>query len=581
MKKIFAIALALVMVLGIATSALAVSWGAPTVTSSSSPFAAEVIKLGANSGVTGSEYYSVLTDAAAYDYSNIFYAIKLSVPSAAQANDAYSGAKYSVGDKVKVTITYTNVSGKSSDTKYVTVGSAAKTLWYNGKLGQFEESWVPSVTNSCGCGDQHVMKATATGNKEVKIKVCFAAKGELKDIKIAGCYGVEKKTYCGVKPCVNCKPQDLTGFVFSGDCARFKVFFATNAAGKVTGVYAIDDLVAKDTNSYGTMKEITTKLYGWMPVGTDCDSCNDVNNLTKLKFELQPLSKGTVLTAGLSTWTNESKMRSGTGVGSSGWVKAMFREDVDGAKTKLASTVVDKWEDGTEKTLTRSEAEYNQVYIANKDGNFVEMGAAWYDKFTDDLDAGDYLYRNAKASTTSHTSLITPYTTTTTGDTNVVTLKGAALPVAKDDGRFMPKADNDQKDWSVYAHWTLAAVYGEMYYFCYDASNDQLFQQLTADKISCDTNEAAYLNAINHLYSVLGFTYADVAAGNVYMTEDILLANFGFAIAPCSEAVWGAYTAAITVASVAEVPATGSVAFAGFAMLALAIGAAVASKKNA
>ncbi|MDO5111846.1 MAG: hypothetical protein Q4E65_06045 [Clostridia bacterium] len=571
MKKIFAIALALVMVLGIATSAMAISWGAPTTSSSSSPFAAEVIKLGANSGVTGTEYYSVLNDAAAYDYSNIFYAIKLTIPSASQANAAYSGAKYNVGDEIKVTISYTNVSGKSSDTKYVKIGASAKTLWYNGKTGVFEESWVPSVSNACGCGDQHVIKATASGNKEVKVKVCFSAKGKLKDIKIAGCYGVEKKEYCGIKPCVNCKPVDLNGFKFSGDCAKFPVFFSTNSAGKVTGVYVIDGCNATyTTDAYGSMKQITKALYGWQATGTDCGECTTCTNGTATKFELVQLDKGTVLTNGWTTWDNQSTIGSLTAAET----EARF----NGSCGYLGSTVYGAFEKGAKidmpiNSTNRANA-YDMVYIQRDDGNFTPMTASLYGKLADDLSAGDKLYKNSKSGT--YTDAIALSGT----DTNVESLNGVKLPAARDDGRFLPNATTGkEKDWSVYKDWTANVVYLETYFFCFEDQVEQLFQQLTADKVSCDTNDATYLNSINHLYSVLGFTYADVAAGNVYMTEDILLANFGFAIAPCSEAVWGAYTAAITVAAVAEVPATGSMTYAGFAMIVLAIAAAVATKK--
>lgn len=578
MKKIFAIALALVMVLGIATSALAVSWGAPTVSSSSSPFAAEVVKLGANSGVTGAEYYTVLTDAAAYDYSNIFYAIKLSVPSASQANAAYSGAKYSVGDKIKVTITYTNVKDKSTDTKYVTIGSSAKTLWYNGKSGVFEESWVPSVSNSCGCGDQHVIKATASGNKEVKIKVCFAAKGSLKDIKVAGCYSVEKKEYCGVKPCVNCKPVDLNGFKFSGDCAKFPVFFATNSAGKVTGVYAIDGCSTYTTDAYGSMKLIDKTLYGWKATSTDCGDCNKGCTGSYVKFTLEPLNKGTLLLNNWEDWNNTNTIGSITPAET----EAFFVSScgVLGSTVYASTKTADMTKDAT---VAQDAATYDTVYLQRDDGGFVSVANAGLGKILDDMTTASNIYHNAKANAAENTTAITTNTTNAT-TYNVGALN--ATDVAADVAKWLSVAKETEenryfgKDWSKFkSHGNV--IYLETYYFCFADKVDQLFQQLTADKVSCDTNDAAYLNAINHLYSVLGFTYADVAAGNVYMTEDILLANFGFAIAPCSEAVWGAYTAAITVASVAEVPATGSVAFAGFAMLALAIGAAVASKKNA
>jgi len=64
------------------------------------------------------------------------------------------------------------------------------------------------------------------------------------------------------------------------------------------------------------------------------------------------------------------------------------------------------------------------------------------------------------------------------------------------------------------------------------------------------------------------------------MNNDILLANFGFSTSICDTATWGAYTAAITVAPVTEVPATGVASFAGFAMIAVAAAAAAVAKKR-
>ncbi len=592
MKKIFAIALALIMALGIASSAMAISWGVPTVSASASaPFSAEVIKLGANAGVTGYEYYSVINDAAAYNYSNIFYAIKLSLPSASQANSAYSGAKYNVGDQIKVTINYTNVSGKTAEVKYVTIGSSAKTLWYNGKLGQFEESWVPSVTNSCGCGDQHVMRAMATGTGEVKIKVCFSAKGELKDMKLAGCYEVAKKEFCGVKPCANCKPQDIKGFLFSGECARFPVFFATNAANRVIGAYAIDSYANAYANYdvYGSMKQVeTTKLYGWRVKGPYCGDCYNpgVTNGTEFTLEESIIPAGkliTVPTAGANpanaSWVNSNKIGSLT--------KEATCDLFTGSSGMVASTckIVDA--NGNDLPVVRNADTFNTVYIKNKDDSFTPYSVANLGKLLDDLATGSNLYRNKKASEdTANTTAITKAPAADGVEyLNVITLNGTqkagqALPSAMDDNRYFGK------DWSKYGSATpvvgapLKFYTNETYYFCYAASYEHLFQQLTADRVDCDTNDAAYLNSLNHLYSVLGFTFADVMAGNVYMTEDILLANFGFAIAPCSEAVWGAYTASITVAPVAEVPATGSVGFLGFLFIGLSAVATVANRKR-
>ncbi len=568
MKKLLAILLASIMTLGLASSAMALSWAAPTTSSGASPFSAEVIKLGASSGVTGSTYYTVLNDAAAYDFSTIYYAIKLSLPSVSEANTYYGTSNYSVGDTVKVNITYTNVLNKSNASTYVTMGANAKTLWYNSSTGAFEESWVPSVTNAYGCGDQHIAKATASGKSEVKIKVCFAAKGTLSDIKISGCYSVAKREFCGVKPCVNCAAVDLNGFIFSGDCARFDVFFATNSAGKVTGAYVIDKGSDYTVDTYGSMKKISTTLYGWQLTGTGYNDYYGTGYIgTTAKFTLEPINAGSKLYNNWQNWNNsftygglDAKTAEALFVGSSG---------------VLNSTVVDA--SNVEQTVTRDAATYDTLYIMNDYGHFVPVSQVSLDKIYDGLASayanGTYhLYRNANASDdTTNTTAITYDTATDV--TNVISLDGKVLPYSKNNNRFAGKA------WSKYQN-TGVNYYLDTYVFCFTGTDEQLFQQLAASTVSCDTTDGAYLNALNYLYSVLGFTYADIVAGNVYMTEDILLSNFGFLTAPCNEAIWGAYTAAITVSPIAEIPATGGTTFLGFLCVGLSAVAFVMNRKR-
>ncbi|MDO5111849.1 MAG: hypothetical protein Q4E65_06060 [Clostridia bacterium] len=572
MKKLLAILLSAILVLGIATSAMALSWAAPTTSSGASPFSAEVIKLGASTGVTGYTYYTALNDAAAYDYSNIYYAIKLTLPSAAEANAYYGSSNYSVGDTVKVNITYTNVLNKSSETTYVTLSAKAKTLWYNASSGMFEESWVPSVTNSYGFGDAHIAKATATGAKEVRVKVCFAAKGTLSDIKINGCYGVAKREFNGVKPCVNCAAIDLNGFVFSGDCAKFDIFFATNSAGKVTGAYVIDKASDYTVDTYGSMRKITTTLYGWQLTGTGNGDYNYYYNTgyagVTAKFTLEPLNAGTLLYNNWQNWDNDF---------SYGSIDAADAEALFvGSSGVIASTVVNN--SNAKQTVTRNAATYDTVYIMNDYGYFVPVSQVSLDKIYDGLAAayagtGTYnLYRNAKY--TDDATNTTDLTYDSTADTtNVMSLSGTVMPYSRNNNRFIGKA------WSKYQN-TGRNYYLDTYVFLFTGTDEQLFQQLAVSTVSCDTTDGAYLNALNYLYSVLGFGYADIAAGNVYMTEDILLSNFGFLTAPCAEAVWGAYTASITVTPVAEIPATGSATFMGFVFIGLAAVATIANRKR-
>ena len=98
--------------------------------------------------------------------------------------------------------------------------------------------------------------------------------------------------------------------------------------------------------------------------------------------------------------------------------------------------------------------------------------------------------------------------------------------------------------WGAQFGWENARfyTYGHIFYFrasaAKNAGNGRLFKMLAADRVDCDSNESSYLNSINHVLSLLGFTYQEMASGKVYMTKDILLSNFGFNTAGCSEALW-------------------------------------------
>lgn len=564
MKKILAIALALVMVLGLASSALAVSWAAPAASSSASPFAIEVVKLGVNADVTGAKYYTVLSDAAAYNYSNIYFAIKLSVPSYANANSYYGNSGFLSGSKVKVTINYTNVSDKSSETYYVQLTDAAQTLWYNGS--GFDASWTTSASTNCGCGDKHILKAVAVGNKEISIKACVGASGELKDIKIDGCYKVEEKKYYGVIPCVNCSPVDLKGFLFSGDCAAYKVFFSTNAANKVTGAYIVDSCGDKKNMTVGTAKDFDKALYGWAPDGI-VENCA-TGSCGVVKYTRTQLPKGAMIDA--TTWST--------------WVNSFKYND-----KSHADMVTDFGYWTAINANTKYANKFDTLYYKDDDGNFQE--ASWAA-----IAPSDYKAITAMPTTTLNGLTVVDMNSDPTigtagaaatffsGDSfsdNSSVISGAASTAngTKVVYKYYVDLYNTKDVTMGYQYSTDYVEYLKTKYIIAGAGDDMLYKQTSATSINCDTNEASYLNALNHMYALLGFTYADVAAGNVYMSKDILLANFGFSTSVCDTKTWGAYTAAITVATVAEVPATGSVTYVGFAMIVLAIAAAVVTKK--
>ena len=543
MKKIIAMLLVLVMALGLASSALAVSWAAPALSTSASPFAAEVIKLGVNGDITGSKYYTVLTDAAAYNYSSIYFAVKVTVPSYSNANAYYGNSSFLSGNKVKVTVNYTNLDAKGEGTYYIPLTDSSQTLWLNSKTNTFDPAWVTSVNNNCGCGDTHIISGIAKGAQGASVRVCIGASGKLEDVLIDGCYKVEEKTFYGVVPCVNCAPVDLKGFLFSGNCAANGVFYAVNSANKVTGVYAVDNC-APNTTYHGALKQFDKKLFGWFPDGT-MQSCS-TGSCGVVKFVKREIPVGAKITNDWTQWENSFS------------VAGLSRAD--------SITKFNEWKNLPE--VNKASANYDDLYYKDDESN-TEL-SNWSKVKPSDLSTQPLTQK----------ALGTPDSAMWWSKNYVAGMTASAKTVGTATIDGIVKTLYEGYIYDVPATSTYTHSYGNTWYVKTATSDARLYRQTSANTVNCDFNDGGYLNTLNHLYALLGFTYADVAAGNVYMNKDIILQNFGFSTSVCDTKTWSPYTAAITVTPIAEVPATGSMSYLGFALLTLAVSTAAIAKKK-
>lgn len=96
MKKLFAIVLATVLVLGIASSALAFTWNQAPTTSDAFGYKVEVVKFTRSTGALGSGNYNADANATAVNGADVYYAIKLTVPDLAADNATRENAKATV-----------------------------------------------------------------------------------------------------------------------------------------------------------------------------------------------------------------------------------------------------------------------------------------------------------------------------------------------------------------------------------------------------------------------------------------------------------------------------------------------------
>ena len=105
MKKIFAIALAVVMVLSIASVASAFTWSKPanSTTADNFGYSIDVIKFTRSTGELGSSYFKADDAATAVNGADVYYAIKLVKNSPSSTVEKYA----------KVDVTFTAIQGLS------------------------------------------------------------------------------------------------------------------------------------------------------------------------------------------------------------------------------------------------------------------------------------------------------------------------------------------------------------------------------------------------------------------------------------------------------------------------------------
>lgn len=218
MKKLIVVLLVLSFLLCSTSVAYAFSWDAPP-TQLASPFAIEVIKLKPHIDATGNQYYTQITN---IDYTDttIYYAIKLTLPSYADANTYYKTSDLCSGSQVKVVINYTNIANKTQDVVYATLTDQPQTLFYNGS----------SFTNSLN----YVLSALRVSNYVPKISAVIQGRGALDNIVISNSYKVKSHTFDG-----------MSGYLVYGSHSAFDAFFEVRH-NKFCGIYVVETLVTGD-----------------------------------------------------------------------------------------------------------------------------------------------------------------------------------------------------------------------------------------------------------------------------------------------------------------------------------------------
>ncbi len=146
MKKIFAIALAVVMVLSIASVAAAFNWGPAASSGDSFGYGIDVIKFTRSTGEIGSSYFNADDAATAVNGADVYFAIKLTVPDLLATNgiranaeveidataiSGFDGGTYDISDLGKGTYYYMEDAPGLADGFYLIDAFVANARWMN------------------------------------------------------------------------------------------------------------------------------------------------------------------------------------------------------------------------------------------------------------------------------------------------------------------------------------------------------------------------------------------------------------------------------------------------------------------
>ncbi|MDO5110830.1 MAG: hypothetical protein Q4E65_00830 [Clostridia bacterium] len=592
-KKLTAILLAALMLLGMPavwpgfeSKAEAVSWSVPAGITSIGPLHPKVKMYGAVTAADGTKtYYEVYTGNAA-SQSELFYTVMLEMPSAAQLNVAYSGARYNVGDEIRVRLSFTGFADRSWKSYYAKVGAAAKKLWFNGSafVEGTEADW-----------QKYLQPIARRDDTTPTVSANVYAAGRLSDIKIFGCYGVELV-----------KVATSDGFVrsmkFSGDCAKNSIYFTLDDDWTVQDLYVYDgcggaanyvdengnpqpfqmlaaDKVSCDTNegsylnsmnyimrqlgiSFGQIKNgqvILTDEYfihrytagkqGAVLSDAFIDNCYRVNR-QKYTTRVSPSSSYIDL-SGYLFHGARGRHSAYITTDAMGRTTDIYTLDANDSKTTvtppikegmIAQRITAKlygWQpsgtDGEGKLVyaltelpinAKVGATFKTWNNTNEKSGFAAWCASKGQAVADDWNC---LYVQDSAGS---------YAKATEADAGIQDLRSLVkyanraisdtdTPAVKTDRSIL---DKDGKTFYQYAGNTDAFYYGNIYHAEESYKIPELHRMTSADTVENDWQEGDYLNSAKYLLSLLGCSYADVKSGSMKMSPYILLQKFGLRI---------------------------------------------------
>ena len=262
MKKIFAIALAAVMVLSLGT-AFASTWGNNGAnTDTAAAVSISVTKYTILEDAAGASYYSQLDDAAIVKAGDdVAFQVKIVVPSAGSLNNQFGSTVFDAGDKLAVKIDGTNLTSGadiSFGTLTITLTDSSETYYLQKAVG----STTPTIVDTAA---MYLDTAAEYGAVALKVNVKFVS--ELNEIAIK--YGDYKFYVTSTDISASTLGGTSSGTVYSvysptyRDGAYVHFLVDNSSTTEVTAIYVeVDGCIMKVVKTDGVYQCNTTAYSG-------------------------------------------------------------------------------------------------------------------------------------------------------------------------------------------------------------------------------------------------------------------------------------------------------------------------------
>lgn len=438
--------------------------------------------------------------------SEVFFAIKVTIPSAEQLNSNYHfDNNFFKGDSVLVSLYSNNLESKISYSQDVELDDEPQVLWYNGT--SFSSSGNDTAVTNCGCDREHILRGL-TQNSTSGISAVLRIRSAIQDTTYSSNkrYTIQNQTY--IIPSTDAAPVIANGYLFTPADSQIAVFCQIDGYGRITSVYAINKNQQKQWSMFSLMSNglsryypcITSpeRLFGW-----NRDYGRELNSLITQKshsatfkdVEINYDDNTPVMIAGNVDAYNFSVVNSDT----------ECRIESDGIVKPVNTVNPQDWETFAENYYFQGtsigEEDYKLLYYYNRQNKkYTTFGSDFWNDILQNTDGSLYYKLDSNA------------------PSNPLILESDGFAIRDD---------------------TVEQPFSNTYVRKQSGDGTALNKMVSETEVNNDNGNREYLAEINTFFSICDFSYSSIAAGNVYLDESILIRIFGVSDTIGDSIHWG------------------------------------------